>query len=85
VSSDPGKAEVSSFIPFRTQQKVFTNTFELNTTTVCLMCSNSQKQEAIHGSSPIQVFCFSSSSSIFQEVDESQQRLKFKEIQNLDL
>jgi hypothetical protein len=31
VSSDPGKAEVSSFIPFRTQQKVFTNTFELNT------------------------------------------------------
>jgi hypothetical protein len=30
VSSDPGKAEVSSFIPFRTQQKVFTNTFELN-------------------------------------------------------
>ncbi|KAA1108434.1 hypothetical protein PGT21_012734 [Puccinia graminis f. sp. tritici] len=31
VSSDPGKAEVSSFIPFHTQQKVFTNTFELYT------------------------------------------------------
>jgi hypothetical protein len=31
VSSEPGKAEATSYIPFCTQKKVLRNTFELNT------------------------------------------------------